>query len=900
MSTCPACSRNVPEGSRYCPTCGAALVEGEEVRPSTVVVDSSMLLAGDTPDPIDHGSFLPGTIIAERYRVVGLLGKGGMGEVYRADDLKLGQTVALKFLPADLADDPRRRERFRNEVRIARQVAHPNLCRVYDIGEVEGHTYLSMEYVDGEDLSSLLRRIGRVPRAKAVEIALQLCAGLAASHERGILHHDLKPANVMIDGRGKVRITDFGLAAWMDDLSGPAARSGTPPYMAPEQVTGKEFTVRSEVYTLGLVLYELFTGKRAFTAESVEDYARLHTEVIPVKPSQIVASVDPAVERVILQCLEKDPALRPVSPTEVAAALPGRDPLAAALAAGETPSPELVAASTPRESIRPAVGAACLAVILVGAAVFPFINDDVKLHAFIPLDKSPEVLTDRARQIIDVLGYSRRPADWACGFAVSEAYLDHIEAHDRSTTRWAKLATGRPAVMEFWYRQSEDYLAPNNMLGTVTPSDPPPLKPQMVSVRLDSQGRLLSLQVVPESQESRGAWSREPDWPMLFEQAQLNRERFQPTRPERVPPVYCDRRAAWVSASPDSRDVPLRVEAGAYHGKPVYFEVVPELDDRGDTDSPGLSAPQAGQAANIVLLLVCLAGTAALARRNLLQGRGDRRGAFRVAVLMSAPLMLAWALQANHVPNVIDELRLLAVTAGLSLVSAGLCWLLYIALEPYVRQRWPDMLISWNRLLANRFRDPVIGRDILIGGVFGILGVLLITVLHFAPGWFGASPARPVGIPNLALLGFRYDIAQYLQIVVAAVVAPMVLLLLLLLLLVLLRRRWVALLTLFALLTAIATLVTMRPGDNVYANVVVCGMIAASMLFLLMRFGLLAVVIAVFYILLLHSYPITADWRVWYAEASLFAMALATGLALYGFYTSLSHRKLLRNITAWD
>src|SRR5262249_32416734 len=148
-----------------------------------------------TTDPSSGGRFLPGTVLAGRYRILGLLGRGGMGEVYRADDLKLGQAVALKFLPANVEKDGDRLQRFLNEVKIARQISHPNVCRVYDVGEVDGHHFLSMEYVDGEDLSSLLRRIGRLPQDKAVQIARELCLGLAAAHEQGILHRDLKPAN---------------------------------------------------------------------------------------------------------------------------------------------------------------------------------------------------------------------------------------------------------------------------------------------------------------------------------------------------------------------------------------------------------------------------------------------------------------------------------------------------------------------------------------------------------------------------------------------------------------------------------------------------------------------------------------------------------------------------------
>ena len=187
-------------------------------------------------DSSHHGRFLPGTKLAERYRIVSMLGRGGMGEVYRADDLRLGQTVALKFLPKELAKDPKRLEYFHQEVKLARQISHPNICRVYDIGEVNGQHFLSMEYIDGEDLKALLHRIGRLPKDKGVQIARQLCSGLSAAHAKGVLHRDLKPANVMIDGQGQVRITDFGLATVSADGENVIGMSGTPAYMAPEQL----------------------------------------------------------------------------------------------------------------------------------------------------------------------------------------------------------------------------------------------------------------------------------------------------------------------------------------------------------------------------------------------------------------------------------------------------------------------------------------------------------------------------------------------------------------------------------------------------------------------------------------------------------------------------------------
>ena len=144
---------------------------------------------------VDEGRFVAGTLLGGRYRIIGLLGRGGMGEVYRATDMMLGQSVALKFLPVEASSNPRLLERFHGEVRVARQVSHPNVCRVYDIGEIEGMPFISMEYVDGEDLAELLLRIGRLPYDKALETARKLCAGLAAAHERGVIHRDLKPQN---------------------------------------------------------------------------------------------------------------------------------------------------------------------------------------------------------------------------------------------------------------------------------------------------------------------------------------------------------------------------------------------------------------------------------------------------------------------------------------------------------------------------------------------------------------------------------------------------------------------------------------------------------------------------------------------------------------------------------
>ncbi|HVS64126.1 MAG TPA: protein kinase [Thermoanaerobaculia bacterium] len=269
--------------------------------------------------------FVPGQVLAGRYRIVSRLGQGGMSEVYRAQDLKLLQEVALKFLRQRREEDGRRRAAFLNEIRLARRISHPNVCRVFDLGEVDGVPFLSMEHVDGEDLASLLHRIGRLPRDKALEIGRQVCEGLAAAHELGILHRDLKPANLMVDSHGRARVTDFGLAVLADQATSRArSRGGTPAYMAPEQAAGVEVSVQSDLYSLGLVLFELLTGEQV-SEHRARQPTRLDAEAGPEDDGEPTAAalraLPPSARQIIAQCLEKDPRLRPASAETVARAL---------------------------------------------------------------------------------------------------------------------------------------------------------------------------------------------------------------------------------------------------------------------------------------------------------------------------------------------------------------------------------------------------------------------------------------------------------------------------------------------------------------------------------------------------------------------------------------------------
>ncbi len=827
----------------------------------------------------DEGRFIAGTLLGGRYRIIGLLGRGGMGEVYRATDLTLGQSVALKFLPAEAAGNNRLLERFAGEVRVARQVSHPNVCRVYDLGEVDGAPFISMEYVDGEDLASLLPRIGRLPADKAIETARRICAGLAAAHDRGIIHRDLKPQNIMMNKRGEVVIMDFGLAAIADQLSGAEARNGTPAYMAPEQLKGAEVTARSDIYALGLVLYELFTGKRPYEAKTVPQLLSQQESAQLTSMTSQFADIDPAVEKAIRRCLDPDPLKRPSSALAVAASLPGGDPLAAALAAGETPSPELVAAAGKTEGMALKYSIPCLLVVLASVAATPFLRQSSSVLMHGSLDFPPEVLAQKGRDIAAAMGYSKKPADTNLELEHRLAFTAFLKAkpEPRKWDEW--LAAEAPVMAKYRESQKAMLAAP---FGYVNDTNPPPIDPGMVSEKIDGHGLLRQFSAVPSEREA-------PATPIgaeaVFRAAGLDIKNFTETPPLLVPHHAADQVRAWKGPHPAIPDTPLTVEIATWKGRVTEALVEFPWDRTADPDAERRSSLLLKLR---TIFLMAAQGAAGffgilLARRNWKKERVDKKGTLRIAIASFGFGMVVWLGRVHPIPS--DDLfSLIFSIVGDSLLYAAMLWLLYLALEPAVRSRWPRAIVTWNRVLAGRFMDAQVGSHILVGAALGTGIWVLLAVPTSVPNTLES------GIDLWPLLGTRQWVASATGILHSALIAGLEVFFALFGLRVMLKKDWLAAI-------AAAVLFTFAEGQVVgdphwLKMALIYTGIYAVLMFVLLRVGLVAMISMIFFINSMSRTCLGTDFKVWWAPFGLATIILMIGVASYAFWRSIGTQDL--------
>jgi predicted Ser/Thr protein kinase len=690
-------------------------------------------------DPLDDARFAPGHIFASRYRIVSFLGRGAMGEVYRADDLRLGQAVALKLMSEAMAQRHDGLRRLTDEVRLARTVVHPNVCRVYDIGHADGWHFLSMEYVDGETLGSLMLRIGQLPILKALEMTRQLCVGMAAAHDRGVLHRDLKPSNIMVDGRGQIRIMDFGLAVTAQSEVREIA--GTPAYMPPEQRAGEAVTKQSDLYSLGRVL----------------------AEILP-------PGINPELTTAVRACTEADRAKRPASAYAIVAALPAGTTIATELS---IPTPAMVAATPIAGAMRPAVAWLLLAAMIGGTLVVAS-QAHVLNVAPSQVPKPPEVLAERAREVLAQKDPSAPAADRAFWFWRSDA-----------------------GQILFTYRGSPRPLIPANLFRVVTIGDPPIDAAALTVVTLDAEGIPSSVKQAPHD--------------------------------------------LWTTGR-----------------------------------------AQGGELAYWIGILLGIVTSAILARRNLRAGEGDRAGAWRLSVFVCCGSLVAATLRAHHVPSLIDELSWLLGVTGWALLWSGFSWLAYVSFEPYGRRWWPNTLVSWTRLLVGFARDPLVGRDVLLGSLAGVAAIALHVVQFELTGRTGApvfsQPAvdalrSSAAFASLAVFAFLDGLMIALFAVAGLVLFRLIF-----------RKAWIAMAVLVAL-SSLAMSVSASSRD-----VAVAVVIGTLSLGVLLRVGFLAFVAMMITVQFLTWLPITLDGSAWYFGQSLVVLLAIAAMATYGFLLVLNRR----------
>ncbi|MCI0348599.1 MAG: hypothetical protein L0Z53_04165, partial [Acidobacteriales bacterium] len=535
-----------------------------------------------------------------------------------------------------------------------------------------------------------------------------------------------------------------------------------------------------------------------------------------------------------------------------------------ALAMGETPSPEMVAAAGGNTGLRPAAAVACLLAIIIGLVAAIHIRSKTRLIDVTPFENPPEVLAGKAREIIARLGYPERPADSAHGFEYDQQYLDYIHRQVPAGDWRQTFSQGRPAPIYFWRRESPQQLLPIAQswfnrwgqlpdLAQVNENDPP-ITPGSISLRLDMQGRLIRFSAMPSLLDEGRSQAPQPDkydWAGLFSAAGIDAGRLTPAEPIWTPPSAFDARAAWVGTFQEQHGLEMRVEAAAWRGRPVYFEVIGPwaLTERG-TAVQRANSMMVWTIIIIAIANILLAGM--LSWRNWRQGRSDRKGAFRLMVFVFLGFSVATLVGS----------RVILQNSGFYVVHAIFVWILYLGLEPYVRRRWPSMLISWSRLLAGRFRDPLVGRDVLFGILveiaFQMIGVL---VRNISPNTFDFLRINETLLKGLS--GGRLVAGNLALFAVWPVVIALIALFMLFLLRLLARRDWLA--------VVLFTLVLVVPGIYignwrvVVLQILQVGLIAVA----LMRLGLVALAVALFANLALNTFPVTLNFSAWYAGIGL-------------------------------
>jgi serine/threonine-protein kinase len=848
--------------------------------PASDLNTSGSFKSSDSGHPASGQQMAPGTVLAGRYRVVAPIGRGGMGQVYRAEDLKLGETVALKFLPEQLAQDAAWLGRFFMEVRTAREVTHPNVCRVHDVVEATDSAgrplyFLTMEYVDGENLADLVKRFGRLPTEKGMEIAGQITAALTAAHEKGVLHRDIKPANVMIDGRGQAKLADFGLAVASNAVQA-AEIAGTPGYIAPEILRGAQATGRSDLYSLGLVLYELLTGRKA-----VKDGKAVTGSV-----RQYAPDISPAAEKAVQQCMDPDPAKRPASAMEVLRAFPARNALEAALARGETPSPEMVADSADDQPmpLRTAwwmVAAVCLILVATWLASRWGGYLEVK-----PPQLSTEEMIGKAQEHLRAAGYSAKGTAQISVLEDNFAVLDWASA-TASPAQKKSFASTPQGSLTLIYRQSatQNLLAAGNVSAVASSPTVNQLArniPDSQSVTVDSDGNLLNLNANPEG--SSNAVSTEVfDWTIATKAIGVDPNSVVEKPADFTPPYAFDQRRVWKAYYPGHPEDPLQVEAAVWHGKLNYLKVSGPWDHHESPLSSRITTLSIELGEVLALILGLL-----LAVYNLRRKRGDVKSATRLAlfsIFLSVLVFALFSLQPRASHDFNDYIGAFFQSLGERMVEAAFLWIAYIAVEPLTRKRFPQLLVASSLILQGRWRSPRVGKEILTGALFGVASALWWQSTH-ALEWRHMAGSTLDVFPAVALNGFSHlagFTAAHVNDGLTTAAESTVLLTVFMLAV---RNRW----GLFVLL-ALAEISQEETRGALLAAALVTVNYACNSAYLLLRVGLVAVVTVFLVSNTADSTAWVHSWDSWLLPEMAWSVLFILGITAFGFWLAIGDQK---------
>jgi serine/threonine-protein kinase len=555
----------------------------------------------------------------------------------------------------------------------------------------------------------------------------------------------------------------------------------------------------------------------------------------------------------------------------------------------------MVANAADTGSLSPLAAWACLISSIAMTVAGLLVVERLQYLRLVPLAKTPEALADRARDTIERLGYKPLPYE-THGFIQDNAYLDHIEKTDPSPGRWEALRIGQPAVLRFWLRQSPVEITPGHPANTLTEyADPPFTVPGTVGIWLDTKGRLVHLDAVPPQHATATPSATATNWTGLFEAAGMTIGEFRPVPSEWSPAAFADERQAWEGVYPDAKEIPVRIEAAAFAGKPVSFRIIEPWSASADAPAiaPGLGASVTSIIEVALPIVILIAGTI-LAVRNIRLGRSDRRGAFRIGLYLFVVRMLVWILAHNNLTGASSG-EVFRGNFSYSLFRFVVVWISYVAIEPYLRRLWPRTLISWTRALEGRWRDPLVGRDCLLAATAASAIWLGLSGWPLFEQWRGTPvTARDIGLdvqilkslngllPAASAMLFQH--AQFLLVFGFTMVVLLVLLRLLT------RRTWIAL-TIWIPLSVIVI-------DASTPQLVLFILLSAATLTVFFRLGVLGLMVFLGLTGLQIPAPVALSTTAWYAGPMWLFLAIFVAVAVYGFLVSLGGRRAFGGILA--